>query len=112
MGAASKAILFYQNDVLVAHTLLFVDDDLLRWLYFGRTIAVNDSLYIYAAHKVVETAINLGAKRLESGLTTYPIKQDLGAQAVSIKLANKIPVADFKPICKNNLSANEQYSGR
>jgi hypothetical protein len=52
---------------------------------------VNDSLYIYVAHKVVETAINLGATRLELGLTTYPIKKDLGAYMSPLKLALKAP---------------------
>lgn len=87
MGPLSNALLFYQDGTLVAHALLLKDGDLLRWLYFGRTEAVNDSLYIYVGHKVVETAIMLKAKRLEMGLTTYSIKQDLGAQVVPLKLA-------------------------
>ncbi|MGC8508930.1 MAG: hypothetical protein ACP5NM_11785, partial [Thiomonas sp.] len=52
-----------------------------------REVAQNDSLYIYIAATVVETAIALGATRLEMGLTTYPIKQDLGAEVVPIRLA-------------------------
>ncbi len=87
MGFRSKALLFYRGDEMVGHALLLLDGDLLRWLYIGRKEAVNDSLYIYATHKVVETAIILGAKRLELGLTTYSIKQDLGAQMTPIKLA-------------------------
>ena len=87
MGSRSKAILLYRQDELVGHALLLMDGDLLRWLYIGRKDPVNDSLYIYAAHKVIETAIRLGAKRLELGLTTYSIKQDLGAQMVPVKLA-------------------------
>ena len=87
LGKASKTIFFYQNDVQVAHVLLFMDGDLLRWLYFGRTVSENDSLYIYAAHKVIEAAILLGAKEMELGLTTYSIKKDLGAQVTSLKLA-------------------------
>jgi predicted N-acyltransferase len=91
LGARSKAILFYRKDELIGHALLLMDGTLLRWLYFGRTDAVNDSLYIYVAHKVVETAINLGATRLELGLTTYPIKKDLGAYMSPLKLALKAP---------------------
>ncbi len=87
MGALAKVLLFYRGDALVGHALLLMDGDMLRWLYVGREKAENDSLYIYVAEKVVETAILLGAKRLEMGLTTYPIKQDLGAEVVPIKLA-------------------------
>jgi hypothetical protein len=87
MGACSKALLFYRNETLVAHALLLVDGEVLRWLYVGREVTANDSLYLYIAQKVVETAILLGAKKLEMGLTTYPIKQDLGADVVPIKLA-------------------------
>ena len=87
MGALTKVLLFYRGDALVGHALLLMDGDMLRWLYVGREVAENDSLYIYVAEKVVEAAIQLGAKRLEMGLTTYPIKQDLGAEVVPIKLA-------------------------
>lgn len=87
MGDRSKVILYYRGEELVGHALLLLDGEMLRWLYFGRKEAVNDSLYIYVAHSVIETAIQLGAKRLEMGLTTYSIKQDLGAQVVPINLA-------------------------
>jgi len=87
MGPRSKALLFYRADQLVGHALLLHDGPLLRWLYFGRTEANNDSLYLYVAHAVIETAIKLQAERLEMGLTTYSIKQDLGAQPEPIKLA-------------------------
>ena len=87
LGGQAKVLLFYRGDALLGHALLLRDRDMLRWLYVGREVAANDSLYIYVAHKVVETAILLGAKRLELGLTTYPIKQDLGAQVTPIKIA-------------------------
>lgn len=87
MGKRSKTILYYRGDELVGHALLLLDGDLLRWLYFGRKEAVNDSLYIYVGHSVIETAILLDAKRLELGLTTYSIKQDLGAQVTPIHMA-------------------------
>ena len=91
LGERSKTILFYCNDELIGHALLLLDGNLLRWLYFGRTEAINDSLYIYVAHKVVETAINLGVTHLEMGLTTYPIKKDLGAYMSPIKFALRSP---------------------
>lgn len=87
LGTRSKALLFYRNDQLVGHALILHDGDLVRWLYFGRNEAVNDSLYIYVANAVVEAAIQLGAHQLEMGLTTYPIKQDLGARIMPIHMA-------------------------
>ncbi len=98
MGSRSRAIYVYQQDKLIAHALILMDGDMLRWLYFGRTEAANDSLYIYVAHKVVETAIILGAKRLELGLTTYPIKQDLGAEMEPTKLALRGAPAIINPV--------------
>ena len=91
LGPRSKAILFYRHDELIGHALLLLDGPMLRWLYFGRTDAVNDSLYIYVAHKVVETAILLGVTELEMGLTTYAIKKDLGAYMSPIKFALRSP---------------------
>ena len=126
MGDCSKVLLFYKQELLVGHALLLIDGDLLRWLYFGRKESTNDSLYIYAGHKVIETAINLGVKQLELGLTTYSIKQDLGATARSIKLAlkskyfiinpfikkiyqliNNTPVINNKSIFKNSLHTSK-----
>lgn len=87
MGEHSKVLLFYRANDLVGHALLLMDGDLLRWLYFGRKDAGNDSLYLYVGYTVIETAIRLGAKHLEMGLTTYSIKSDLGAQITPIKMA-------------------------
>lgn len=84
-----KAILYFRNDELVGHALLMLDGDLGRWLYFGREVAANDGLYLYVAYSVVQTAIECGVKRLELGLTTYPIKQDLGACLMPIRFAVK-----------------------
>jgi hypothetical protein len=97
LGTHSKAILFYRQNELIGHALLLMDGDLLRWLYFGRTDAVNDSLYIYVAHQVIETAIRLGAKRIELGLTTYAIKKDLGAYMSPLKLALRAPSRWINP---------------
>ncbi len=126
MGDCSKVLLFYKQELLVGHALLLFDGDLLRWLYFGRKESTNDSLYIYAGHKVIETAINLGVKQLELGLTTYSIKQDIGATVTSIKLAikskyfiinpfikkiyqliNNTPVINNKSIFKNSLHTSK-----
>jgi hypothetical protein len=87
LGNDSQAILFYRGDTLVGHALLLLDGKNLRWLYFGRNVAVNDGLYLYVAHAVIEAAIEIGAERLEMGLTTYAIKQDLGATPSAITLA-------------------------
>ena len=85
LGNKSKALLFYCEDELIGHALLLDDNGVFRWLYCGKNVSQNDSFYIYLAHKVVVTAISLGFKKLELGLTTYPIKTDLGAYMVPIK---------------------------
>lgn len=89
-GSRSKVLLIYSKDKLVGHALLLLDGDTLRWRNFGRTKAENDSLYIYVCHKVVETAINLGAKRLDMGVTTYAIKRDFGASVIPRKIAIRV----------------------
>ena len=89
-GARSKVLLVYSNDELVGHALLLLDGDTLRWRNFGRAKAENDSLYIYVCHKVVETAITLGVKRLDLGVTTYAIKRDFGASIVPRKIAIRV----------------------
>lgn len=89
-GTRSKVLLIYSKDELVGHALLLLDGDTLRWRNFGRTRAENDSLYIYVCHKVVETAINLGVKRLDMGVTTYAIKRDFGASIVPRKIAIRV----------------------
>lgn len=86
-GTRSKVLLIYSKDELVGHALLLLDGDTLRWRNFGRAKAENDSLYIYVCHKVVETAINLGVKRLDMGVTTYAVKRDFGASIVPRKIA-------------------------
>ena len=97
LGSSSKVLLFYQEQELVGHALLLKDGEMLRWLYFGRNEAINDSLYIYVAYTVVETAILLGAKKLELGLTTYSIKKDLGACMSPIKLGLRSPWGLINP---------------
>jgi len=89
-GPRSKVLLIYSKDELVGHALLLVDGDTLRWRNFGRAKAENDSLYIYVCHKVVETAINLGVKHLDMGVTTYAIKRDFGASIVPRKMAIRV----------------------
>lgn len=97
LGKSSKVLLFYRGAELIGHALLLMDGDMLRWLYFGRNDAVKDSLYIYVGNAVIETAIALGAKRLEMGLTTYAIKKDLGAYMSPIKLGLRSPSCIINP---------------
>lgn len=100
IGPQSKVVLFHRDGALVAHVLLLADGEMLRWLYVGRNEAVNDSLYIFAAYTVVATAIRLGFRRLELGLTTYPVKQDLGAEVVPNTLALKSPLRLVQPLIR------------
>lgn len=83
----AQVILYHRSADLVGHALLLRDGDTLRWLYVGREASVNDGLYLYIAYTVVETAILQGSKLLEMGLTTYAIKQDLGAEIEPIAMA-------------------------
>lgn len=97
LGTNSKALLFYKSNQLIGHALLLLDGKMLRWLYFGRTRAANDSLYLYVAHSVIETAIKLDVEVLEMGLTTYPIKLDLGARVQPIQIGLRSPWAFVNP---------------
>jgi predicted N-acyltransferase len=103
LGGESKVILLYQHEELVGHALLLRDHDMLRWLFFGRSSAGRDGLYIYAAYKVIETAIRLGAKKLEFGLTCYSTKLDLGAQPMRSELALKSSLRLLNPVVKRLL---------
>jgi len=97
MAANSKVLLFYRQNKLIGHALLLIDGDLLRWLYFGRNQAGNDSLYLYVVYQVIAAAIEQGATKLEMGLTTYGIKKDLGAYMSPIKLALQAPAWWINP---------------
>jgi hypothetical protein len=131
MGKEAKVLLFYRNEDLVGHALLLMDGATLRWLYVGREVAANDSLYIYIAYTVVESAILLGARQLEMGLTTYAIKQDLGAEVVPIKMAlratwrwinpfvgmgyrllNHIPETHIRPVFKAKIDEGTRHDQR
>ncbi len=94
----AKILRFYKEDRWVGHALLLHDRDEVRWLYFGRAEPVNDSLYLYVVQAVIQTTIELGAKRLEMGLTTYPIKQDAGARLEPIRFAIRSPNDLINPI--------------
>lgn len=112
MGPDSKALLFYSEGQLLGHVLLLKDGDLLRWLYVGRNISERDSLYYYIIHKIIETAISIGARKVEMGLTTYHIKQDFGAQLVPIYIAIRLTIPFFNPLLSplyNFLHKSEQY---
>lgn len=85
----THALLFHRGEQLVGHALLLLDGELLRWMYFGRERAGNDSLYIYVGHAVIEAAIQLGAARIELGVTTYAVKRDLGARLNPVRMALK-----------------------
>lgn len=98
MGENSKALLFYSNGALVAHVLLLKDGSTLRWLYVGRNHSQTDNLYFYIVHKIIETAITMGVRKLEMGLTTYPIKQDFGVKLVPINIAIRLTVPFLNPI--------------
>ena len=87
LDGLAKIIRFFRGDIFVGHALLLHDNDTLRWLYFGRSEPVNDSLYLYVIQSVIQTGIDLKVRRIEMGLTTYPIKLDVGARLEPIHYA-------------------------
>ncbi|MCP4181295.1 MAG: GNAT family N-acetyltransferase [bacterium] len=111
----SKVLLFYSDKKLIGHALLLTDNHILRWLYIGREKSQNDSLYIYIMYKVIETAINLGIKKIDCGPTTYSVKQDLGAEIKPLYYAIKFncPVINFcakyflRKLNNNNIPKNK-----
>jgi len=90
-GGRSRLLLFHRNGELIGHAVLFFDNGLLRWMFFGRSRVANDSLYMFVGYKVIETAIDAKVKHLELGLTTYSVKKDLGARMVPLRMALKSP---------------------
>ncbi len=112
MGDSSKVLLFYAGDKLIAHALLLKDNDLLRWLYVGRAVSRNDSLYFFIVHAIIRTAIEMKVNNIEFGLTTYPIKQNFGATLVPINMAIKLTIPPFNPFlrpCYNLLHKSTKY---
>lgn len=126
LGDNSQAILFFRENTLIGHALLLHDKNLLRWLYFGRNIARNDSLYLYVVNAVIEAAIELGVQKLEMGVTTYSVKQDVGGKPSPINVAlraaspllapfvawgyrlmNKPPLLQEKNVFKSSLSEHD-----
>jgi len=95
----AKAIVFFENEQMIGHALLLIDNDLLRWLYTGKEHPGNDSLYMYVLYKVIEFGIDLGVKKIDLGPTTYGIKQDFGASIDNLFYAFKIntPYSYFIP---------------
>lgn len=87
LDGRAKIIRFFRGHVFVGHALILHDQDTLRWLYFGRSEPVNDSLYLYVIQSVIQIGIELRVRRIEMGLTTYPIKLDVGARLESIHYA-------------------------
>lgn len=93
----AKVLRFFKGDTFMGHALLLHDCDTLRWLYFGRAEPVNDSLYLYVIQAVIQAGIELKAKRIEMGLTTYSIKLDVGARPEPIHYAIRSVFSLFNP---------------
>lgn len=87
LDGKAKVMLFYRQETLVGHILLMLDGDLMRFMFFGRQQAANDGLWIYGGYALIETAIRLGIPRIEFGLTTYDLKQELGATISPVRMA-------------------------
>ncbi|WP_374326596.1 GNAT family N-acetyltransferase [Azonexus sp.] len=87
LAGKAKVMLFYRQETLVGHILLMLDGELMRFMFFGRHQAAHDGLWIYGGYALIETAIRLGMPRIEFGLTTYDLKQELGATISPVRMA-------------------------
>lgn len=97
LNGSAKILRFFRGEAFIGHALLLHDHDTLRWLYFGRSEPVNDSLYLYVIQAVIKAGIELKAKRIEMGLTTYSVKLDVGARPESIHYAIRCAFSIFNP---------------
>lgn len=69
----------------VAHSLVFVDGGILRWLFFGRNHPeARDGAYFIVIAEIIRMAIEQQLEIVEMGLTTYSPKTDFGAQAIPL----------------------------
>lgn len=91
MGFRTKVILFFQEDKVIGHALLMLDGSLLRTMYYGRTVPEKDGFYHVMLYATVETAILIGASKVEFALTNYESKLALGAYLSPIFIAIKSP---------------------
>jgi predicted N-acyltransferase len=91
MGSRSKVILFFQGDKVIGHALLMLDGSLLRTMYYGRTDPTKDGFYHLMLFATVETAILIGASKVEFALTNYESKLALGAYLSPIFIGIKSP---------------------
>lgn len=96
----AKILLIWKVKELVGHILLMLDGPVLRALFFGRNSAASDGLYIYALYKAVEAAIELKSQMLELGLTTYPIKTQLGASMCPQRYALRATWLGVSPLIR------------
>ena len=87
LAGKAKVMLLYRQETLAGHILLMLDGDLMRFMFFGRHQAANDGLWIHGGYALIETAIRLGIPRIEFGLTTYDLKQELGATVIPTSMA-------------------------
>lgn len=97
LDGCAKVLRFFRGNNFIGHALLLHDRDTLRWLYFGRSEPINNSLYLYVIQAVIKTGIDLKVSRIEMGLTTYPIKLDVGARLESIDFAIRCSYSIFNP---------------
>ncbi|MEE4379774.1 MAG: GNAT family N-acetyltransferase [Candidatus Competibacteraceae bacterium] len=80
-----RVLAIIKGSELVAHAFLIFDDNVLRWLYFGRKhVAQRDNVYLFTASQVIKLAIEEKLSILEMGITNYTVKLELGAKIVPL----------------------------
>jgi hypothetical protein len=84
LGVTSRAILVSQREHLVAAAVLLRTPRVVTFLLAGMdySLARETGAYPLLVSEVVTEALRLGARRLELGQTSYPLKMRLGAELI------------------------------
>lgn len=90
LGDRSRVLLLERDGTPVAFALLLQDDATLRWLFAGmdRSVA-RDGHYHALVAGILRHAMEIGAREVELGITTYPPKMDAGAEPQPLRLYMK-----------------------
>lgn len=85
----SKMLVFRKEGKLLAHCLLLIEGDVLRWMYVGKDGKESMDLYPFMLYEIVRVAIEAQVKSIKLGITTYIAKTDIGADLVPLYMYMK-----------------------
>lgn len=90
LGDRSRVLLLEREGTPVAFALLLQDDATLRWLFAGMARSVaRDGHYHTLVAEILRHGMEIGAREIELGITTYPPKMDAGADPQPLRLFMK-----------------------